>query len=236
VPIPRRYTDWSPEPPLAPDVQVALSFLDEIVNGSEATAEIDGDGALRAFIQMDGVLGLYIDIGDSWGSVNYIGGSSRTPYMWRWDSQTTPGQLRALLDGRAVERVRLLGRRRVTATLVVEGRAVARYFREHVEATGAVREHYVSHSAAHNTEATPASAMPGRHPRPRTRPSVSRNAAVIATTWSERYCHVSVTSSARFQATSACGTAHPAGGGAPGLSRISMGTGEAKIRPLPFST
>ncbi len=129
MPIPRRYTDWNPETPLAPDVQVALGFLDEIVNGSEATAEIDGDGALRAFIQMNGVLGLYIDIGDSWGSVHYAGVPSRTPYMWRWDSQTTPGQLRALLDGRAVERVRLLGRRRVTATLVVEGRTVDRFGR-----------------------------------------------------------------------------------------------------------
>ncbi len=129
MPIPRSDADWSPETPLAPDVQVALGFLDEIVNGSEATAEIDGDGALRAFIQMDGVLGLYIDIGDSCGSVHYIGGPSRTPYRWRWDSQTTPRQLRALLDGRAVERVRLLGRRRVTATLVVEGRTVDRFGR-----------------------------------------------------------------------------------------------------------
>jgi hypothetical protein len=46
-------------------------------------------------------------------------------YLWSWDSETTPGELHAQLDGRAVERVRLLGRRSVTGALVIEGQTVA---------------------------------------------------------------------------------------------------------------
>jgi hypothetical protein len=126
VPIARHYIGSGSRPPLTPDAEAALDFLDEIVNGSEATASIDDDGDLSAFIQMDGVHGLSIHVGEGWRAVDYSGGPTRTPYRWQWNSQTTPQELRSLLAGRAVERVRRLGRRRLSATLVIEGRTVAR--------------------------------------------------------------------------------------------------------------
>ena len=125
MPIPRQYKGSNSTTPLSPDAEAALSFLDEIVNGNEATATIYEDGTLHTVIQTDGFSGLGIWAGDGGGSVNYSGGPTRTSYFWRWDSQTTPGELHALLDGRAVERIRLLGRRRLTGELVIEGRTVA---------------------------------------------------------------------------------------------------------------
>jgi hypothetical protein len=74
---------------------------------------------------MDGPPGLSIDIGDRWSAVHYVSRPMRTPFSWRWDSQTTPGELRALLAGRAVERIRTIGRGQLTAALVVEGRTVS---------------------------------------------------------------------------------------------------------------
>jgi hypothetical protein len=125
VPVPRVYIGSITEADLSADAQVALGFLDEIVNGSEATATIDEDGSLSASVWMDGPPGLSIDIGNSWSAVHYLSRPTRTPYSWRWDSRTTPDELHALLAGRAVERIRTIGRRRLTAALVIEGRTVS---------------------------------------------------------------------------------------------------------------
>jgi hypothetical protein len=129
VPIARHYIGSGSRPRLTPDVEAALDFFDQIVNGSEATATIGDDGDLHALIRMDGVRGLWIHVGEDWRAVDYSGGPTHTPYQWQWNSQTTPQELRSLLAGRAVERVRRLGRRRLSATLVIEGRTVARYGR-----------------------------------------------------------------------------------------------------------
>jgi len=130
VPIARHYIGSGSTPPLTPDAEAALDFLDEIVNGSEATARIDEDGGLSACIPMDDrVHSLSIHVGEGWRSVHYSGGPTRTPFSWCWNSQTTPQELRALVAGRAVERIRRLGRRRLGAALVIEGRTVARYGR-----------------------------------------------------------------------------------------------------------
>jgi hypothetical protein len=129
MPIPRHYTGSDATTPLTADAKAALSFLDEIVNGSEATATILENGAVMASIPVDGAFGLSIQVGESYRRVEYHGGPTRSLYSWRWDSQTTPGELRALLDGRAVERIRVLGRRRLTGALVIEGRTVARFGR-----------------------------------------------------------------------------------------------------------
>src|SRR3954454_13336336 len=125
--IPRSYTGSRSATTLGPDAEAALSFLDEIVNGSEATATIDEDGDLTAFVPMDGVRGLRIHVGHSWRRVFYSGGPTGTAYAWPWTAETTPEQLHALLAGRAVERVRVFGRRRLTGGLVIEGRTVARF-------------------------------------------------------------------------------------------------------------
>jgi hypothetical protein len=129
VPITRHYVGSSSKPSLTPDAEAALEFLDEIVNASEATASIDEDGGLIAFIPMDGVHGLSIHVGEGGRSVHYSGGPTRTPFRWRWNPQATPQELRSLIAGRAVERVRRLGRRRLSATLVIESRIVARHGR-----------------------------------------------------------------------------------------------------------
>jgi hypothetical protein len=129
VPIARHYIGSGSMPSLTADAEAALDVLDEIVNASEATASIDENGGLSADIRMDGIHGLRIYVGDGWNSVHYSGGPTRTPFSWRWNSQTTPQELRALAAGRAVERVRRLGPRRLSATLVIEGRTVARYGR-----------------------------------------------------------------------------------------------------------
>jgi hypothetical protein len=122
-------------PPLTPNAEAALAFLDEIVNASEATASIDEGGGLSADIRMDGIHGLRIYVGEGWNSVHYSGGPTRTWFSWDWNPQTTPQQLRALIAGRAVERVRCFGRRRLSATLVIEGRTVARFGRLRALAT-----------------------------------------------------------------------------------------------------
>jgi hypothetical protein len=80
VPIARHYIGSGPRPQLTPDAEAALDFLDEIVNASEATATIDDDGDLSAFIQMDGVRGLSIHVAEGWRVVDYSGGPTRTPY------------------------------------------------------------------------------------------------------------------------------------------------------------
>ncbi|MDA0178860.1 hypothetical protein OJ997_01030 [Solirubrobacter phytolaccae] len=91
---------------------------------SDASAETDEDGAVSATVQLMGGATLWLHVGDGWNRT-LLTTPSRRAYEWPWRSDETPGQLRALLTGNAIERVRGLGPLRVAGTLVIDGRPVA---------------------------------------------------------------------------------------------------------------
>jgi hypothetical protein len=126
----RDFRDWDPAEPLDPEAQGVLDLVDELARAGELAgvpepvAKIDGYGVVCVDVLLDGKASLYLQAGDGWDRVLWTAASGHT-YEWTWRGSAAPGQVRALLDGRGVERTTYLGRRRLVRELVVDGETVS---------------------------------------------------------------------------------------------------------------
>ena len=106
-----------------------LDLVDELVERGrlpgvdDPVAVIDGYGVVIVDLSLGGKAALYLQAGDGWNRVIWTAASGH-PYEWTWRDHAAPRQLRALLDGRGVERTTYLRRRRLASALVVNGEVV----------------------------------------------------------------------------------------------------------------
>jgi hypothetical protein len=126
----RDFREWDPADPLDPEAQSVLDLVEELAGGGQLpgvpdlVATIDGYGVVCVDVPLEGEASLYLQAGDGWDRVLWTAASGQT-YEWTWRESAAPGQVRALLDGRGLERTTYLGRRRLVSELVVDGKTVS---------------------------------------------------------------------------------------------------------------
>lgn len=126
------YAGWDPAEPLDPDAAGAVRFLETLAAGGrladtgEVVAGISDYGVVSACIPVDARCELFVQVGgDGWDRLGWTARSGRA-YEWTWSPERGPVQVEALLDGRAIERRLLFGKRLLETSLIVNGESVDR--------------------------------------------------------------------------------------------------------------